>query len=314
MWHKAVLLISAAPITVVMNSVRIAIAGILVQKRGVDWLEGFSHFFEGWVIFVACILILFALARIMLFFNKEKMGLAEALDLDTDGLAIQASRIRFVQPSRAIIAAAAITATAVLTWQSVPERELIVEARSNFAEFPRRIGDWEQQGPPRTLSESVEVTLGADDYHAINLFKNGETASVEFFSAWYSNQSSGGVHSPEICLPGGGWEIAWLERSDLTTELGSNRPFMINRAIIQKGETRMMVYFWYEQKGRTIAWDMAAKFWLMIDGIRTGRTDGGLVRLTTRIDAGESDIAAEARLKEVLLGVIDRLPRFIPGA
>jgi exosortase len=51
MWHKAVLLISAAPITVFMNSLRIAVAGIIAQRYGTDWLEGFTHFFEGWVIF-----------------------------------------------------------------------------------------------------------------------------------------------------------------------------------------------------------------------------------------------------------------------
>ena len=95
MWHKTVLLISAAPITVFMNSVRIAIAGLIAQYYGLEWLDGFTHFFEGWVIFIACILILFALARIMLFLHPVKMGLAEALDLETEGLATQAARIRF---------------------------------------------------------------------------------------------------------------------------------------------------------------------------------------------------------------------------
>ena len=40
MWHKAVLLLSAGPITVLMNSVRIAISGVLVQEFGIEWLEG----------------------------------------------------------------------------------------------------------------------------------------------------------------------------------------------------------------------------------------------------------------------------------
>ena len=106
MWHKAVLLLAAAPITVLMNSVRIAIGGVLVQRFGVEWLEGFTHFFEGWVIFIACILLLFLLARVMLFFNREKMGLAEALDLDTEGLGTQAARLRFVQASPAMITVA----------------------------------------------------------------------------------------------------------------------------------------------------------------------------------------------------------------
>jgi EpsI family protein len=87
----------------------------------------------------------------------------------------------------------------------------------------------------------------------------------------------------------------------------------MNRAIIQKGETRMMVYYWFEQKGRKVAWDFAAKFFLMIDGISTGRTDGALVRLTTLIGPNESEAEAEARLQEVLIGLQEPLPRFIPA-
>ena len=94
--------------------------------------------------------------------------------------------------------------------------------------------------------------------------------------------------------------------------MNSDTPFQINRAIIQKGESRMMVYYWFEQKERRIAWDFAAKYWLMVDGIRTGRTDGALVRLTTSIQPGESDADAEARLNEVLRELQGPLPRFIP--
>lgn len=314
MWHKAVLLISAAPITVFMNSVRIAVAGIIVQYWGLDWLEGFTHFFEGWVIFIACILILFALARIMLFFNREKMGLAEALDLETDGLATQAGRLRFTRASPAMITAALLMVGASLAWQALPSRDNVTVARDSFALFPRQLGAWRQSGPRRFLSADVERSLAADDYHQITLTRPGSETSVELFTAWYADQSKGGVHSPEICLPGGGWEIAWLERSDLTQTMNSDVPFRVNRAIIQKGETRMMVFYWFEQKGRKIAWDMAAKYYLLADGIRTGRTDGALVRLTTLIQPDESDAQAEARLMDVLRETVAELPRFVPGS
>ena len=314
MWHKAVLLLAAAPITVVMNSIRIAIAGVIVQRLGLDWLEGFTHFFEGWVIFLACILILFALARIMLFFNHEKMSLAEALDLETDGLLTQAARVRFTRASTSMITAAILMVGATLAWQVVPDRGVSTVARDNFSMLPRKFGDWSQVGAPRKLTARVESVLGADDYVSRNYQNPNAAATVEFFSAWYSDQSQGGVHSPEICLPGGGWEIAWLERSDLTKTMASDVPFNVNRAIIQKGETRMMVYYWFEQKGRKIAWDMEAKFWLLVDGIRTGRTDGALVRLTTPILRDETDSAAESRLMDMLQNSIGILPRFIPLA
>ena len=313
MWHKAVLLLSAAPITVLMNSVRIAIAGYIVNNYGLEWVEGFSHFFEGWVVFLACILILFGLARIMLFFNDRNMSLAEALDLDTTGLGTQALRIRYVRASAAMVTAALVTLGGALAWQAMPQRQTAAIERESFMLFPRQIGEWTQAGPRETLSNSVALSLNADDYHSITLVKEGAAQPVGFFTAWYEDQSKGGVHSPEICLPGGGWEIAWLERSDMTEIVGSDVPFRMNRAIIQKGETRMMVYYWFEQKGRKVAWDFAAKFWLMMDGIRTGRTDGALVRLTTLIGPNETEADAEARLQEVLIDLQEPLPRFIPA-
>jgi exosortase/archaeosortase family protein len=62
LWHKAVLLLAAAPLTVLMNSFRIGMIGVLVHHRGIEHAEGFLHFFEGWVIFGACVAILFLMA------------------------------------------------------------------------------------------------------------------------------------------------------------------------------------------------------------------------------------------------------------
>lgn len=314
-WHKAVLLISAAPITVLMNSVRIAVGGILVQKFGVEWLEGFSHFFEGWVIFLICVLLLFLLARIMMLLNPQtrKMALVEALDLDTDGLMPQFLRLRLVRPSAALITGALLTSVLALGWLALPERKVTLADRETFTQFPRRIGEWKQLGRPEILTPKVVKALQADDYRSVSFIRPGDQIQVGFFSAWYADQSDGGVHSPEICLPSSGWEIAWLERVDISSQLGTAAPFNINKAIIQKGETRMMVYYWFEQKGRKIAWDFAAKLLLVYDGITTGRKDGAIVRLTTLIGPGESDAQAEARLEGMMKSVIPTLPRFIPG-
>lgn len=311
-WHKAVLLISAVPIAIFMNSVRIAVAGMIVQHYGVEWLEGFTHFFEGWVIFLACILILFFLAWLMLFLHPKRLTLTEALDLDTSGLVPQFLRLQYVRPSAALIAAALVAGIAAGAMMAMPDRGAVSPSRDQFALFPREMAGWRQSGPREMLEEGVARTLGADDYHQVNLINPEAAAPVGLFMAWYKDQSKGGVHSPEICLPGSGWEIAWLERTDIAAQMGSDTPFRINRAIIQKGETRMMVYYWFQQKNRRIAWDFAAKYWLMVDGITTGRTDGALVRLTTSILPGEADAEAEARLQGVLTGILPALPRFIP--
>jgi exosortase D (VPLPA-CTERM-specific) len=311
-WHKAVLLLSAVPITVFMNSVRIALAGVIVNAYGVDWLDGFTHFFEGWVIFILCILMLCGLARLMLLMNRERMTLSQALDLDTTGLGVQVLRLRLVQPSAALVVSALLVAGLVAAWQFAPEREAQIVDREDFALFPRQLGNWQQVGTQIALDPEVETVLAADDYLQINLMSDEADAPVNLFMAWYDDQSKGGVHSPEICLPGGGWEIAWLERTDIASQVGSDRRFDINRAIIQKGEARMMVYYWFEQKGHRIAWDFEAKYRLLVDGVRTGRTHGALVRIITPIAPGESEAVVEARLRDMVVSLKPTLPRFVP--
>jgi len=311
-WHKVTLLLAAVPIAIVMNSIRIAVAGIIVQHYGDAWLEGFTHFFEGWVIFLVCIVILFGLAWLMLFLHPDRPTLTEALDLETTGLGTQMMRLQYVMPSKALITVAVAGMLSFLALQTLPERGGMAPARDSFALFPRSLDTWSQRGGRQFLEPEIAQVLGADDYHQITLTKASAAQDVGLFMAWYDDQSQGGVHSPEICLPGSGWEIAWLERSDITSVMNTDTPFLINRAIIQKGETRMMVYYWFQQKERRIAWDFAAKYYLMIDGITTGRTDGALVRLTTPMAPGESDAVAEARLQEVLKEIQTPLPRFIP--
>lgn len=311
-WHKVVLLLSAVPITVLMNSVRIAVAGIIANHDGIEYLQGFTHFFEGWVVFIACIILMFGLARLMLFFHRGRPTLADALDLDTSHVMSQLSRLRFTRASAAMLTAVVLGFGAVAAWQMVPETRGQVPDRHSFATFPRDVGDWHQQGLDDRLDPDIVRALEADDYRQSTLARGDDEQTVGLFMAWYRDQTKGGVHSPEICLPASGWEIARIERTDLGPSLGIDRDFLMNRAVIQKGETRMLVYYWFQQGERQVAWDFAAKMYLLADGIRTGQTNGGIVRLTTLIRQGETEAAADARLLDVTRGLYPMLSDYFP--
>lgn len=312
MWHKALLLISAVPITIFMNSVRIAIAGVIVNSYGLEHLEGFSHFFEGWVIFMACVMILFGLAWLLVWLRPDHVSLIEALDLDTEGLWTQAKRLRFVRPSAALIFAGLLLVTLVAVWESMPRRETVNVSREPFLVFPAEIGEW-RRGPHSRLDPATEQILAADDYLSVNMSQSGQAASVELFMAWYKDQDNGGVHSPEVCLPGGGWEIAKLEQIESPVKSSNGEQFTLNRAIIQKGVNRMLVYYWYEQRGTRTSSMYEAKLQLMLGKFLYGRNDSAIVRLVTPIEQGDGESGAEMRLQEGLAAVLKPLPRFIPG-
>src|SRR5262249_17017045 len=57
-WQRALVFLSTIPITIVMNSFRIGMVGVLVDRWGMAMADDVLHFFEGWVIFLACAAIL----------------------------------------------------------------------------------------------------------------------------------------------------------------------------------------------------------------------------------------------------------------
>ena len=57
-WQRVIVFLSAIPITIAMNGFRIGLVGILVSRWGAEQAEGLLHLFEGWVIFIACAVLL----------------------------------------------------------------------------------------------------------------------------------------------------------------------------------------------------------------------------------------------------------------
>ncbi|MBW1903525.1 MAG: exosortase [Deltaproteobacteria bacterium] len=66
-WKKVVLVVSTIPISIVVNSVRIASVGILYQFWGQAVAEGFFHDFSGWFIFMSSFLILLLEMKVLCF-------------------------------------------------------------------------------------------------------------------------------------------------------------------------------------------------------------------------------------------------------
>ncbi|MEM8838995.1 MAG: VPLPA-CTERM-specific exosortase XrtD, partial [Pseudomonadota bacterium] len=311
-WHKAVILLSAAPITILMNSFRIGVIGFMVDQRGIEAAQGFLHLFEGWVIFGSCVVILFLLAILMQRLSPNPKPLADTIDLDFEGLHHQAAKITKQVATPALIVATAVTATVTTAFVISPQAERAHVLRDPFALFPRQLGEW--SGSSQLLDRNIERILGADDYYASFYRKPGEAAGVDFFSAYYHKLTEGqGIHSPEVCIPAAGWEMAKLGVSEITVEGSGRGAFPVNRAIIEKGLNKQLVYYWFEQRGRQLTNDYVAKAYTIWDSITLGRTDGALVRVITPIMPNERMEVAEARLHSFLKEALPILPNYIPG-
>jgi EpsI family protein len=114
-----------------------------------------------------------------------------------------------------------------------------------------------------------------------------------------------------FCLPATGWEIAPLHRHTLEAPNTAYGSFKVNRATIRKGLQQQLVYYWFEGRGKRETNDIIAKFTVLLDALKTGRTDGALVRFITPIENGDV-AAAEARLNRFIETALPNLPDFVP--
>jgi exosortase D (VPLPA-CTERM-specific) len=311
-WHQWLIFFATIPVTIFMNSLRIGIIGITVDYWGVSAAEGFLHAFEGWFVFMACLAVLALLIALLNVRNKDGLGVLERLDISYPTLAeIKALPSGARGTQRTVIVTALICLLAVPASILLTTREEVVPPRETFTQFPLLKGEW--IGREETIEERVLDALLLTDYIIVNYRRPSDPMPVNFYVAFYGSQRTGAtIHSPRSCMPGGGWQITQLSQLDLSDALGMQGP-TVNRTIIQLGEQRQLVYYWFQQRGRNITNEYLAKWYLFQDSLTMARSDGALVRLVTPVPPGGDEAVADARLQAFLREFYPQLPRFVPG-
>ncbi|MFD1694348.1 VPLPA-CTERM-specific exosortase XrtD [Roseibium aestuarii] len=311
-WHRVVIFFSTIPVTIVMNSFRIGVIGVLVNAYGIEQAEGFLHFFEGWIIFITCTAILYLEAVILSrFFLFGRPRPEYIVWMDFEGVWEPLKKVPTIPAGRAFILSVLGILAAGAIWQTLPDTKASHVDRLPLGVFPMQLGAWE--GQSSMLEPAIERVLGADDY-LLATYSNGSD-QANLLLTFYRSQTEGeGIHSPEICLPGGGWEVSEWQQADLRlTGAQGEKTVHANRAIIQLGLERQLVYYWFEQRGRQITNDFEVKFVSMWDTVRHGRSDGGLVRVVVPMAPGEPVARAEERATAFLDQVYPQIPDYYPA-
>ena len=64
-WVRTFIALSAIPVAILANGLRVASAGVAAHNYGTAGVEGLFHEFSGWVVFVIAFLMMFALQRLL---------------------------------------------------------------------------------------------------------------------------------------------------------------------------------------------------------------------------------------------------------
>jgi exosortase D (VPLPA-CTERM-specific) len=305
-WQRALVFLSAVPITIVMNSMRIALTGITMDRWGARMAEGVLHYFEGWVIFIVSAGILIIEIVVLAWFSGK--SLRQVFDVPEVKPSFPGERHLAAPGLLALTVCLLAIVAGGLGVSFITHRSEIAPERARFAAFPATIGPW--QGYPAIMDVDTEKGLGLDDYILSN-YSRSDGTPVNFYVAYYGSQRKGlSPHSPSVCLPGGGWLITKFER---TTYVNGDSTIPVNRVIIEQDGAKQLVYYWFDERGRKIADEWWAKWYLLADAITMNRTDGALVRLITSIRSGETEREADERLRAFMHEIMPRLDAYLPA-
>ncbi len=305
-WKRAVLFLSTVPITIFMNSVRIAITGLLVDNWGTEMAEGFLHDFEGWLIFMACGgLLLLEVILMELFTTRQSLRQAFAVPVSVS--AEQFSRrtlspLRFPTPVAVSIPFLLLALFGLSSLESREEDSLLTNPE--LVSFPLQLDEW--VGRDDRIQAEVAKKLGFTEYVMIN-YQNQQHRPVNFYVAYYASQRKGiSPHSPKVCIPGGGWEIASFSRTQVDQ-------MPVNRALIRKGTQDQIVYYWFEERGTPVANEYIKKWMLFKDALFLNRTDGSLIRVTTPVMSDETLADADLRAQAFIRLSREKLSQLLPA-
>ena len=313
-WKRATIVLSTIPLTIIINSTRIGLIGVTVEHWGPAMAEGLLHDFEGWFMFMVCIACLVGLMTLLAHVGKHPTSLRSAFGIDYPEPVPKGATVRFRRIAAPAMVASVVLAAVAAVTLSKPAREQIRPQRTPFSQFPMTFdGGW--VGRQDKLDRDVLTTLALDDYVLTN-YARGNEPPVNFYSAYYATQSTAkSTHSPRQCMPGGGWRITQLKESTvaLTGADGKTATSLtLNRAVIERGEQKQLVYYWFNERGRVMTNELAVKWYIISDSVLRSRSDGALLRLATVVAPNEEMAQADQRLTSFLSTIAPRLHDHVP--
>jgi len=172
-----------------------------------------------------------------------------------------------------LVALVTILAATVLL-QGVAHEPAVPLRQQLQASFPENLGAWE--GETEFFEPGILASLGVDDY-LLRRYQPPSGRPLWLYVGYWSSQRFGDrVHSPAVCLPGAGWVIA---DSRAVSIPAAGKMITVNRALVEKGDQRQLVLYWYQIHGRVAAREWQAISLLAWTSLTQRRDDEALVRI-----------------------------------
>lgn len=294
LWKAFLILLMVIPAAILANALRVAGMGLYPALQ-----KGFLHNLTGWLIFVFCFICLFFFNKVLNIISPPVVSSdhREVSRKETPGRKGRELNTFHIPHLIAAILMALVTGFLTSSFTEA----LPVMPRQPLAKFPMKLGSWEGRHLP--VGEEVFKVLRSDDYLNAE-YSNPGGSVVSLWIDYYKNQqTSHGVHSPFACLQGAGGTILHSEKREIAPG------YPVNSLVMDIAGNRMLVYYWFIQRGRWMTSEYWGKFHMGFDRLFKRRADGALIRLITPIDSTVD--SSRERLTAFAVQILAILPQYL---
>lgn len=203
------------------------------------------------------------------------------------------------------ILGSSLAAQEALEWSTPADRPLLSR---ELATIPAILGDWvgtDIPQDPAVLRESQ-----ADDW--LNRMYENRLNPEWKISVWinYSTRGLNLRHSPEICLPSGGWTKSESKSTVMEVSPQAGNPTKLSRLVYTQGEVSQTIGFWYYIFGEG-SLEQFVRGLPITSRSSHGRTTRGSGMTVELFCPGDSDPESEA-LRSFAPVLVDALEGFLP--
>ncbi|MEP6763187.1 MAG: exosortase C-terminal domain/associated protein EpsI [Gemmatimonadaceae bacterium] len=171
-----------------------------------------------------------------------------------------------------------------------------------------------QKGRDIAIDTAEQRVAGMSDF-SLRQFNPDTAHSFSIYVGYYDRQIQGKtIHSPKNCLPGAGWQILSNDRVAIPSVTGAQA----NRVLLTLNNSRALVYYWYQGRGRIEANEYRVKWDLLRDAALRGRTEEALVRIVVNLpphrgnDADAALAEADSLVKRISAPLVESVYKVLP--
>ena len=213
---------------------------------------------------------------------------------------------------RIIIVCLLLLATAAAT-AYVPLSRSPREKDRTLSQYLGEVGGW-SSFERAAMSVNIQDSLTTDD-SLFTTYKRGDRELDVYIGYYFTSDKIGKPHSPLVCFPGQGWSTSNEKKRTLILGEKDQVPLHVNSIIVQKGENRQLILFWFQAYDRSCADTFSQKIVALWNRIRHGREDNAFIRVSIACDNEdiETSLAEASEFLEVFYPAFLRYIREMNG-